>query len=158
ASRFNDDGVTALYQAMVPALNAHGLKLPLQTGKLAPVSVKSSSFSRAVVPAARSRYLSEISDTVRGYHGEVAKQVKIARERQALKTVRHLFEAAEKPVSGFDELITAKAEAQSQTASRLLEGWPKLRETYSGDVHVVRIRDKELRTRLTTESLSGTRI
>jgi methylmalonyl-CoA mutase len=156
ASRFNDDGVTALYQALVPALQAHGLKL--KPGRLPPVTVKASSFSRAIVPAARSRYLSEISDTLRGYHGDVDKQVRIARERQSLQTARTLFEAAEKPVTDFDGLIAAKQEAQSQVASRLLENWPKLRETYSGDEHVVRIRNNELRTRLTTESLSGTRI
>ena len=34
ASRFNDDGVTALYQAIVPRLEEHGLEL--QRGKLPP--------------------------------------------------------------------------------------------------------------------------
>ncbi len=60
AARFNDDGVTALYQALVPALRGKGLKL--QAGKLPPVSVKQSSASRAIVPTARGRYLAEIAD------------------------------------------------------------------------------------------------
>ena len=40
----------------------------------------------------------------------------------------------------------------------LVEGWPAVVEAYSGDVRVVRVRDRELRTRLTRESLSGNMI
>ena len=40
ASRFNDDGVTALYQSMLPRLVDEGLKLG--PGKLPPVVVKAS--------------------------------------------------------------------------------------------------------------------
>ncbi len=36
--------------------------------------------------------------------------------------------------------------------------WPQVRESYSGDEYVVKIRDKEIRTQLTTRSLSGSRI
>ena len=36
--------------------------------------------------------------------------------------------------------------------------WPKTKAAYAGDEYVVKIRDKEIRTALTTTSLSGTRI
>ena len=36
--------------------------------------------------------------------------------------------------------------------------WPKTRAAYAGDEYVVKIRDKEIRTALTTTSLSGTKI
>ena len=36
--------------------------------------------------------------------------------------------------------------------------WPKTKAAYAGDEYVVRIRDKEIRTALTTTSLSGTKI
>ncbi|WP_309625873.1 cobalamin-dependent protein, partial [Methylibium sp.] len=65
ASRFNDDGVTALYQALVTRLAELGL--PLQDGRLPRSSVRHSSNQTPIVPAARTRYLAEISDTVRGY-------------------------------------------------------------------------------------------
>ena len=61
AARFNDDGVTALYQALVPALVEKGLKL--KPGKLPLVTVKQSSSQRAIVPAQRVRYLAEIADS-----------------------------------------------------------------------------------------------
>ena len=47
AARFNDDGVTALYQALVPALTEKGLKL--KPGALPLVTVRQSSASRAIV-------------------------------------------------------------------------------------------------------------
>jgi methylmalonyl-CoA mutase len=70
ASRFNDDGVTALYQGLLPRLAALGLKMG--NSRLAPVSVRFSSGKNAIVPPARSRYLAEIADTVRGYHNKLA--------------------------------------------------------------------------------------
>jgi methylmalonyl-CoA mutase len=65
AARFNDDGVTALYQALAPKLAERGLKFAKSRCR---VSVKASSAGRAIVPADRVRYLAEIADTLRGYH------------------------------------------------------------------------------------------
>ncbi len=59
ASRFNDDGVTALYQAIVPKLREQGLEL--RAPKLPPARVKASSRGRAIVPPERVRYLAEIA-------------------------------------------------------------------------------------------------
>ncbi len=64
ASRFNDDGVTALYQTIVGELKGRGLKSA--DGRLNAVSVKSSSGQNVIVPPARARYLAEIAETVRG--------------------------------------------------------------------------------------------
>jgi methylmalonyl-CoA mutase len=36
--------------------------------------------------------------------------------------------------------------------------WPKTVELYAADEYVVKIRDKEIRTKLTSESLSGSKI
>ena len=156
ASRFNDDGVTALYQAMLPRLQEQGLKV--KPGKLPRTAVKASSRGRAVVPPERVRYLAEISGAVRDYHRHIDAQARAARERQSLETARTLFERAGKPVAEFGELISAKAAELSPASVKLLEQWPKTRELYAADEYVVRIRDKELRTTLTYESLSGTKV
>ncbi|MBK5915317.1 fused isobutyryl-CoA mutase/GTPase IcmF [Rhodocyclus purpureus] len=156
AARFNDDGVTALYQALVPELSAIGLKL--QPGKLPRVAVRQSSAQRAIVPAQRVRYLAEIADTVRGYHAHTEEQVKIARERQALRLSQGIFAGCNKPAGDFDELIAWKDSEQDPKAKKLLDMWPDTVAAYSGDEYVVRIRDKEIRTKLVSESLSGTKI
>jgi methylmalonyl-CoA mutase len=69
ASRFNDDGVTALYHGLLPALAQRGLKV--EAPKLAP-ALHYSSGKHVIVPPARARYLAEIADTVRGYHRNTA--------------------------------------------------------------------------------------
>ncbi|MCK6412740.1 MAG: methylmalonyl-CoA mutase family protein [Azonexus sp.] len=156
AARFNDDGVTALYQALVPALTAKGLKL--KGGKLPLVTVKQSSASRAIVPTARVRYLAEIADSVRGYHAHTEQQVTIARERQSLRIAKTVFAACDKSTVDFADMQAFKDGEQDAKAKKLLDMWPQTLEAYSGDEYVVKIRDKEIRTKLTTESLSGTKI
>src|SRR5450631_4164487 len=65
ASRFNDDGVTALYQAMLPRLAELGL--PVVKGTLPPAATRHSTHQVAIVPPARVRYLADIAEAVRGY-------------------------------------------------------------------------------------------
>ncbi|CAG0997728.1 Fused isobutyryl-CoA mutase [Rhodocyclaceae bacterium] len=157
AARFNDDGVTALYQALTPALVERGLKL--KPGKLPKVAVTHSSPGRAVVPAERTRYLAEIADTVRGYHKLIAEQSVLARERQSLKTSKAIFEGCGKAATAdFDELIAWKDGQLQPAAKKLLAQWPDMKKAYRGDEYVVKIRDKEIRTKLVSESLSGTKI
>jgi isobutyryl-CoA mutase len=156
ASRFNDDGVTALYQAVVSRLQEKGLKLG--PPKLPLVSVKASSRGRAIVPPERVRYLAEISEALREFHKNVSRQSRIAHERQALKISKTLFANAGSRAEGFDELIAVKDSELSAAAGQLLQQWPKTQELYAQPQYVVKIRDKEIRTQLTHDSLSGTKI
>src|SRR5262249_42276934 len=82
AARFNDDGVPALYQALVARLGDKGLKLA--SGKLPQAATKPSTSKGVIVPPARVRYLADIADTLRQYHQWVKTQSRIARERQQL--------------------------------------------------------------------------
>jgi methylmalonyl-CoA mutase len=156
AARFNDDGVTALYQAMLPKLQEFGLKL--KAGKLPVVSVRCSSNQHAIVPPQRTRYLAEVAEGVRSYHAHTAQQATIARERQSLRTSKALFESCGKQAGDFSELIEWKDGQLDAKAKKLLDQWPKTVELYAQDEYVVKIRDKEIRTKLTNTSLSGTRI
>ncbi|MGZ9045784.1 MAG: fused isobutyryl-CoA mutase/GTPase IcmF [Telluria sp.] len=155
ASRFNDDGVTALYQGLLPKLQEFGLNTV--AGKLAALSIRHSSGKHVIVPPARARYLAEISDTVRGYHKNTQKQVKLARERQQLSETRRMVAAAGKDFD-FDGLITERDHAMEAGAKKLLAMWPDMQAAYSGDDYVVKIRDKEIRTQLVQRTLSGTPI
>ena len=155
ASRFNDDGVTSLYQGLVPKLVQFGLKAKL--GKLAPVDVRFSSGKNVIVPPARARYLAEIADTVRGYHRFTRKQVTLARERQQLTESKRMLAIAHK-TADFDDLIAERDAEMDGGAKKLLAQWPDMQAAYAGDDYVVKIRDKEIRTRLIQHTLSGTKI
>ncbi len=155
ASRFNDDGVTALYQGLLPKLASLGLKTV--PSKLPATALRHSSGKHMIVPPARARYLAEIADTVRGYHANTGKQVKLARERQQLLETKRMLAAAGKGAD-FDDLITEREHALDATSKKLLTMWPDMQAAYAGDDYVVKIRDKEIRTRLVQHTLSGTRI
>ncbi|WP_440963988.1 fused isobutyryl-CoA mutase/GTPase IcmF [Massilia sp. GER05] len=155
ASRFNDDGVTALYQGLLPALARLGL--PTVPGKLARVAVRFSSGKNAIVPPARSRYLAEIADTLRGYHRHVAVQVELVRERQHLQEAARLMRAAGRDID-IAELVDERENRITGEAGKLVDMWPDMQAAYAGDEYVVKIRDKEVRTRLVQTSLSGTKI
>lgn len=155
ASRFNDDGVTALYHGLLPKLAELGLQV--EPSKLAAPSLKASSGKNVIVPPARARYLAEIADTVRGYHKNTAKQVKLARERQQLVETKRMLAAANREVI-LDDLITERENAMDGSAKKLLAMWPDMQAAYAGDDYVVKIRDKEIRTKLVQKTLSGTTI
>ena len=156
AARFNDAGVTALFQAMVPRLRKLGLAL--KPGRLPLAEVLISNSHRAIVPPERIRYLAEIVDCVRGYHAHVSDQVRIARERQALGISKNLMQTCGKPAGDFDEMISWKDGELDSRAKKLLDLWPKTVSLYAQDEYVVKIRDKEIRTKLTNTSLSGSTI
>jgi methylmalonyl-CoA mutase len=156
ASKFNDDGITALYQALLPELEKHGLKK--FTSRLQRVDTKVSTARTLIVPPQRQRYLAEIAETVRSYHAQVKTQSVIARQRQQLQASKSMLAEAGKSIDGLDELIKNKDSALDSRTKTLLESWPSLQADYSGDEFVVKIRDREIRTQLTKTSLSGTKI
>ncbi|MEN9378100.1 MAG: hypothetical protein RL710_3257, partial [Pseudomonadota bacterium] len=166
AARFNDDGVTALYQALLPRLQALGVPMSA-AGTLPLVSVRHSSNQTPVLPAARTRYLTDISDTVRSYKARARAQAVLAREVQQLRASARMLEAAKvEATSAVPALhgLAAQREAQLGSSERkLLDQWPALQQAYAGDEYVVKIRPdtaqaREIRTALTTKSLSGTTI
>jgi methylmalonyl-CoA mutase len=160
ASRFNDDGVTALYQALKPRLKALGLALT--DGRLPLAATRHSTQSRPIVPPARVRYLADIADTVRGYKRRAHEQAALAREVQQLReSSRMLAEANPDKHRARDALggLAAEREERLASASRqLLAQWPAMQAAYAGDEYVVKIRDKEVRTSLVHTTLSGNKI
>jgi len=157
ASRFNDDGVTALYGAMTGALVGKGLAL--QEGLLPRLSIRASSAVKAIVPPARGRYLADIAQTVRDYKVHALAQARVARERQQLAAAIAMLgsECGESSTS-LETLRAARDQQLDPRARKLLDMWSDLQQAYSADEYVVKIRDKEIRTALTTTSLSGTKI
>lgn len=158
AARFNDDGVTALYQALKPRLAECGL--PLREGRLPAVAVRHSTNQTPVVPPARTRYLAEIADTVRGYKKRVREQVVLAREIQQLKEAARMLKAEKAGRAPAAEatldLAAQRLARMDKDALHLLKQWPDMKQAYAGDEYVVKIRDREIRTKLTYQSLSGT--
>ncbi len=156
ASRFNDAGITALYQEIIHQFSSKGLTK--FTCSCSPVEQRVSEPGEAIVPPERQRYLAEIAETVRGYHGAVAKQVVIARERQQLQAAKSMLGDQGDEAQALDLLIAEREQILDPRANKLLADWPMLKESYRGDALVTHVRGKEIRTTLSRESLSGNHI
>ncbi len=151
ASQFNDPGTNALFAALVEKVNDK-----MGTGWLTSFSKNALvEKQNVIIPTDRRYYLREISETVRGYHKKAEEQANIARRLFQL-------EGAIEAVKEQPEVIAALESVKQETEARLtpesrkiLDGWSKTREAYSGDKFVTRIRDKEIITVLRSKSLSG---
>ncbi len=161
ASRFNDDGVTALYQALRPRLAELGLAFV--DGRLPRVDTRHSTHETPIVPPARVRYLADVADTVRSYKRRAREQAALARQAQQLRASAAMVAAeGDSPATAAAPALTALADARharlDRHSQRLLAQWPAMQRAYAGDEYVVKIRDKEIRTRLTHTTLSGHKI
>ncbi|MFM9049697.1 MAG: methylmalonyl-CoA mutase family protein, partial [Actinomycetota bacterium] len=127
AARFADDGVTALAQHLMRQLVPLGLPVELPEES----ALRSSSQLASIVPPARVRYLSDIAETVRGYHRATDDQAGIAREAQALQTAAALLpgdaahQAAEMAAGRRSRLLP-------DVASQLVE-WPSVADALRAD-------------------------
>ena len=153
ASKFNDDGVTALHHTLVKTLQERGL---IDWGESWQVpQAKVSSDRNLIVPAERSRYLAEISQTVRSYHQQSEEQVRLAREHQQLSAAATMLSQAGGETSDLNCLAAERQEGLDDDSKRLLADWPSVREAYSGKEYVYQIRDQEVRTPLMTTTICG---
>ncbi|MDZ7833907.1 MAG: fused isobutyryl-CoA mutase/GTPase IcmF [Desulfobacterales bacterium] len=163
ASKFNDDGVTAMYRFLIKTIAD---KTGIQFAEAIPeVKERVSSTKTIFVPPERNRYLSEISETLRTYHAHTRDQA------DKLRKVWHLKETAaaiggETALSGDTDTLMEKlkqaidsAEADVDPAARQsMAEWAEIRDTYTRDELVYTVRDREIRQPLYVESLSQTRV
>lgn len=61
-------------------------------------------------------------------------------------------------VASLTSLAEGVRDELTAESKRILDNWQALKEAYAGDEFVTKVRDKEIRTILTTTSLSGTKI
>ena len=183
ASQFNDPGMNRLYKTLMETLvtktNADLVSsLGISTAMLEKVFV---------IPPARTRYLSEIAENNRAYDGSVSAQVKTAQKLYGIYTtissilgldmdeVSPLFLTK----SGLDDtkLLERTKDEETQNLLKtllkafdkvkmdldphhwdLLLKWKDTQDTYSVDDFVFNVRNKEIKIKTHTESLSHTQI
>jgi len=149
ASRFNDDGVTALYHDLRDRLIVAGL--PAGPGLLAVPDGKVSSLHEAVVPPERTRYLAEIAASVRSYHARSEQQAALARRRQAAREVAAALAERGQEAAEVEALAVEAGSGLDPELADALDGWPATLERWRADA-------LEDGTPLWRESLSGSRI
>jgi isobutyryl-CoA mutase len=156
AARFDDDGVTALYQHLRDLLAGQGLAIT--DGVLAPVTGKTSSGSATAVPADRVRYLAEIAASVRDYHRRTARLAESARRRQYLSSAAGELAAAGELPPSLPQLIEKVTDEIDPTVRADLDAWPETVKRYTGKELVLDGRGGPQSTRLRRTTLSGSSI
>ena len=153
ASQFNDPGVNQLYKAIIE-------KVEEKTGVKFSTSMKDQkdlSEKIFIIPPNRTRYLSEISETIRKYNSWTETQADIAHKLQSLRETINQID---------DKEIQEKLEKQYKEIElnldghnkNIIENWNEKVKSYQDDYYVYKVRDKEIKVKTFTESLSHLKI
>ena len=162
ASKFNDDGIMALYQAVLKVIvEKTGVRLDSSLPK---PETHASTSKTIIVPPERTRYLAEIAETIRAYHHRTEDQAQTVRRHWHLRQAAEILEDVGTPPDVEDTLARLKEEAAKaeqaldKETSQLIEEWKRIQDAYGGDEYVYRVRDREYKVPLHTESLSRQKI
>ena len=156
ASQFNDPGTNTLYKAIVDKI-VEKIGAGLESSFKVSDEMSEKIF---IIPPKRTRYLSEISDTIREYDKKVEDQAETA---QKLYGIKKTIDTVEE--SGAKELIKPLKETYSNVElnldphnKKLIEQWDQKVENYRNEVFTYKVRDKEIKVKTHTESLSHTQV
>lgn len=153
ASQFNDPGMNQLYKAVMNTIaekTGADLKSDYHTSEEMSEKVY-------IIPPGRTRYLSEISENNRGYDKWVEEQSTLAQKLYALHESLQLVK---------DAAVADVLKKQYETLERnfdgnnkmLLEDFPVKVDEYKKDFYEFKVREKVLKIKTYSESLSHNRI
>jgi methylmalonyl-CoA mutase len=116
-----------------------------------------------IIPPARTRYLSEISETNRNYDKWVQKQAAIADKLfglySAMNTIKESkLEDIDRLLKGLDETYHQVALDLDPRNKIILETWEDKLNLYKNEYYVFKVRDKEIKIKTHSESLSHSQI
>ncbi len=154
ASQFNDPGMNSLYKALMDKMvEIAGADLNSTFEITEEMSEKI-----FVIPPKRNRYLSEISESNRGYDQWVNEQVIIADQLCAIdRTINTL--SGEKEVVKVLQATFDKIKLDFDPKNMLIiDGWEEKIQKYKNPVYKFKVRDKELSIQTQSESLSHLQI
>ncbi|WP_340002414.1 fused isobutyryl-CoA mutase/GTPase IcmF [Oceanobacillus sp. FSL K6-0127] len=153
ASQFNDAGTNALFAALIDTLSDKyhwDEKIDFDRNVI-------SEKQNRIISNDRRYYLLEIATYIRNYHQHTKKHSDIARKLYQLEGTKEVMEDA--PVKeAIDQTIDQYKEQLDPQLKKMLESWEALKESYQGDTMTFKVRDKEIKMDITTESLSGLKI
>jgi methylmalonyl-CoA mutase len=159
ASQFNDPGTNTLYKAMMDKLESK-----CHSGLVSHFHITDEMSEKIyIIPPGRTRYLSEISETSRGYDRWANEQSDIAGK---LQSIRETITTIKSSKADDKDRLVKILEEEAQKISldldghnlKLLEGWSEKKKKYQDEFYIFKVRDKEIKIRTHYESLSHTMV
>lgn len=158
ASQFNDPGTNSLYKKLMDIV-VERTSAPLDSNFSSGEEMSEKIF---IIPPKRVRYLSEIADSSRQYDQWVNKQAEVANELFGLQTAIDSLgragvanDLAVKSVSELYDKTTLDFDPKNKI---VLDEWQAKKDRYKASEYVFKVRDKELKIKTHTESLSHTQV
>lgn len=185
ASQFNDPGMNSLYRAVIDSVNK---KFPDKNLKSSFEITSEMSEKQFIIPPNRTRYLSEITEVNRNYFQEAVKQKEIAQKLFGIyKTILSVANNGSNKIdetsflteNGLNEdaILRLTQEGSNQEFLNLLfkefarvkmdlnphhwqviYTWKDKVQRYKNDYYVFKVRDKEIKIKTHTKSLSQLKI
>lgn len=159
ASQFNDPGMNSLYRTIMDSL-AEKTGADLKSSFEVSTEMSKKIY---IIPPERTRYLSEISEDNRSYNKWVDAQVNTAQKLYSLRT--SIDTLKDTKVDDKENLINALEAAYTEVElnldpknKKMLEEWDEKVKRYNEDYFIFKVRDKELKIKTFSESLSHSRI
>lgn len=159
ASQFNDPGMNSLYKAVMDKMVEKTQVDLVSTYQIS----EEMSEKIYIIPPSRARYLSEISENNRNYDKWVNKQCEIADKMFGLRSSMNTLKASK--LDDKDRLIKALDEAFHEIGidfdprcKLILDTWEQKKDLYRNEYYVFKVRDKEIKIKTHTESLSHLQI
>jgi methylmalonyl-CoA mutase len=156
ASQFNDPGMNKLFsELMVSILKKTGFDFHAKMEMNSQQSEKS-----YIIPPDRTRYLAEIVESSVEYNSWVNKQCKLAQQLFQIHGTLAIASEHKKEdsIKSLKEMYHTLEQNLDHECKKLLEEWPETIKKYKADNFIYKVRDKEIKQSLYTESLSKLRI
>ncbi len=160
ASKFNDEGVSALYQGLLEKIEEK-TKVKFKS-EMKKIKTKVSTEKSIIIPKKRLMYLSEIADTVRKYHKYTEKNAEkltnLWHIKETVKMVKSSHEQGKNTVSYLNNIIDENLKLIEKDSFEIVSTWENIKKAYVQDEYVYKIRNKEYKIPLYSRSLSNSKI
>jgi methylmalonyl-CoA mutase len=163
ASQFNDPGMNRLYRSVIDHLVAK-TGAPLRSSFAASGEMSEKIY---IIPPHRTRYLSEITDSIRQYDSWVDEQAALAQQLYNLQeSIAHLQGSTKAiPEADLQTTLATLEKRKAEIARKLdgenqhiLDGWEEKLKKYRDPVFTYHVRGKAIEVATHTESLSHLQI
>lgn len=154
ASQFNDPGMNQLYLSLMNLIAE-------KTGsdlKSSFASTEEMSEKVFIIPPKRTRYLSEITETIRGYNEKAIEQREIAQKLYSLEKAGEILNDQKDALAAIDKAKEDLKLDLDPHNLKIIEGWKDKKANYEGDEYSYEVRGKEIKVETTTQTLSHTKV
>lgn len=155
ASRFADDGTSGLYRALVELINQKAVDRAYAVKPVRQYALESSNRD-ALIPSDRMHYLSEIASAVRDFHANIEREVEKVQTAEGLTYAAQHFKEKDKlsEAAVLEEEAKLQWEKLDPTLRSSLARWEDLRQAYSRDDFIYKVRGKDVQVKASFESLA----